>query len=774
MARIPAPADPDRTSRTRGALRPAVSAAAMLAAFGGGSAAWADGPAPGNGDAIFRDGTATTNTVPADPPVDPGTSPVPGTPPVAPPAPAVTTPQPPPAPAPLPKTTSTPVGDVEVAPVDKPKHPATPTNRPKKHRKHKPHRKHKHSHHAKPAPDTDTAAAPDQDTLDLATPPARHVPDLVLERYDIPPFLLPVYQAAAVTYQVPWTVLAAINSVETDYGRNTNVSSAGAQGWMQFMPATWKLYGVDANLDGKRDPYNPADAIFAAARYLHAAGASEDLRRAVFAYNHADWYVDMVLERAKALSKIPADVIDSITGLAQARLPIPGKHVHVDRKLGARRWVTLRATTGRRVVAAADGRVVSMGEDNRLGRFVVIQDAFGNRFTYAHLGSLASYYAVPKHKALTEAQIARELHLPRHDKQPARAATRETPRQRHARIHNPEHRLPKDTTRPTVSLRSTVAPEPTLAENVLVARRALMAGPQASPSARAIAARAIGLKPREVTLRELKPGSHVVAGTIIGHVAYKAHGEGAPVRFAVRPAGHKTPRVDARPLLKGWRLLQSTAVYGPAGTSTLNPKKGRLGLGQALLMGKDALGRRVLNDPRIEIYECGRQDIEAGQIDRRVLATLEFLADAGLHPTVSALSCGHSLMTASGNISEHSTGDAVDIAAINGIPIIGHQGPGSITDVAVRKLLTLQGTMKAHQIITLMTYAGTDNTFAMADHNDHIHVGFHPEPGSGSASVTSALEPEQWSKLMARVREIPNPQVSTHVSRFAIPAKPKS
>jgi hypothetical protein len=246
------------------------------------------------------------------------------------------------------------------------------------------------------------------------------------------------------------------------------------------------------------------------------------------------------------------------------------------------------------------------------------------------------------------------------------------------------------------------------------------------------------------------------------------------VRFAVRPAGHDTPRVDARPLLKGWRLLQSTSVYGPAGTSTLNPKKGRLGLGQALLMGKQALGRRVLGDPRIEIYECGRQDIEAGQVDRRILAVLEYLANAGLHPTVSSLHCGHGLMTASGNVSEHSTGDAVDIAAINGIPIMGHQGPGSITDVAVRKLLSLQGTMKPHQIITLMSYAGTDNTLALADHDDHIHVGFHPEAGSGSASVTAALEPQQWSKLMARVRHIPNPRVSTHVSRFAIPAKPKA
>ena len=71
------------------------------------------------------------------------------------------------------------------------------------------------------------------------------------------------------------------------------------------MPATWKQYGVDANRDGLKDPYNPVDAIFAAARYLKAAGAETDLRRAIFAYNHADWYVDSVLMRARLMAACP-------------------------------------------------------------------------------------------------------------------------------------------------------------------------------------------------------------------------------------------------------------------------------------------------------------------------------------------------------------------------------------------------------------------------------------------------------------------------------------
>ena len=98
-----------------------------------------------------------------------------------------------------------------------------------------------------------------------------------LDFYRIPLFLLPIYQAAATQYDVPWPILAAINEIETDYGTDLSVSSAGAEGWMQFEPGTWLQYGVDALNAGYADPYNPVDAIFAAARYLNAAGAAHNL-----------------------------------------------------------------------------------------------------------------------------------------------------------------------------------------------------------------------------------------------------------------------------------------------------------------------------------------------------------------------------------------------------------------------------------------------------------------------------------------------------------------
>ncbi|MFB4314840.1 lytic transglycosylase domain-containing protein [Actinomadura sp. 21ATH] len=115
---------------------------------------------------------------------------------------------------------------------------------------------------------------------------------------------LDLYKNAAKSCRgLSWTVLAAIGQVESDHNRNPGRSSAGALGPMQFMPATWKSYGVDGDRDGKADIMNPYDAIPAAARYLcdhGAAGGGRALYKAIWHYNHADWYVQKVLALAKA------------------------------------------------------------------------------------------------------------------------------------------------------------------------------------------------------------------------------------------------------------------------------------------------------------------------------------------------------------------------------------------------------------------------------------------------------------------------------------------
>jgi murein DD-endopeptidase MepM/ murein hydrolase activator NlpD len=110
--------------------------------------------------------------------------------------------------------------------------------------------------------------------------------------------LRPIWERAGAAYAVPWQVLAAINKIESNFGANMGPSSAGAVGWMQFMPDTWLRWGLDADGDGVADPWDAEDAIFAAARYLAASGGATNISRALFSYNHADWYVNEVLALA--------------------------------------------------------------------------------------------------------------------------------------------------------------------------------------------------------------------------------------------------------------------------------------------------------------------------------------------------------------------------------------------------------------------------------------------------------------------------------------------
>ena len=111
--------------------------------------------------------------------------------------------------------------------------------------------------------------------------------------------LRPLWERAGAAYGIPWQVLAAINKIESNFGQNMGPSSAGAIGWMQFMPSTWLRWGIDADGNGLADPWAAADAIYSAARYLAAAGGQADIARGVFAYNHANWYVNEVLGLAR-------------------------------------------------------------------------------------------------------------------------------------------------------------------------------------------------------------------------------------------------------------------------------------------------------------------------------------------------------------------------------------------------------------------------------------------------------------------------------------------
>ncbi len=635
-------------------------------------------------------------------------------------------------------------------------------------------------------------------SLALPGPVPVGVPNFFIDRFRIPAFLLSIYQAAGIQYGIRWEVLAAINEIETDYGRNLNVSSAGAMGWMQFIPSSWKSWGVDANGDGKTDPYNPVDAIFAAARYLKAAGADQDLRKAIFAYNHADWYVDSVLMRARFIGGMPSDLIGSLSGLTQGLFPVHAAAKYADdiserealRRVARgknaampvesnllRRGINIFAKAGSPVIAVQDGKIIKVGNTKRLGNFVMLRDVYGNTYTYAGLKKVASQVPVPKAKSQSKESIAKELSLPKEEAAPTEAAS--------SGVNTATGKLKAalKATTDTVQATANVAKERLFAnptrpnalsaggrEQILESESALADG----TSIKSYFTGVYGLNRDDVVLKSLVPGRRVIAGTILGRIGTTRSTVAPHMLFEIRPAGRGAPRIDPKPILDGWKLLESTAIYRAQGK---NPFFGENAagatIGQILLMSKDTLIQRVLSNPRIELYSCGRRDIEAGVIDRRVLAALEFLASSGLKPTVTSLRCGHGLYTTAGNVSAHSSGNAIDIAKINGIPILGNQGAGSITDITVRRLLSLQGTMQPAQIITLMTYEGATNTLAMADHADHIHLGFRPQfdPTTKDGKIAeSVLKPSQWIKLIDRLGQIDNPTVQLQPSKYAIKA----
>ena len=424
------------------------------------------------------------------------------------------------------------------------------------------------------------------------------------------------------------------------------------------------------------------------------------------------------------------------------------------------------------MISVNDGKVVKLGTSKRLGRYVIVQDVYGNTYTYGHLGSVAKTYPEPE-AAHDEEGIDQGRQAPRaprrHDDDRARDA-RPTPR--------PPRRPPRRPTPDAEGRRRPLRPRSACSPTRSARTRSPTAATPRSPTAGkelASAGAPLGLNPKDFVAKRLVKGARILGGTTLGRIG-KTSALAPHLLFEIRPAGRGAPRIDPKPILDGWKLLESTEVYRAKGKNALFSSTGdeEMNIGQIMLMSKETLARRVLADNRITLYGCGESDIRSGAIDRRVLATLEFLAASGLKPTVSSLKCGHGYMTASGNVSEHTTGTAVDIAAINGINIYGHQGPGSIADVTIQRLLTLQGTMKPHQIISLMTFKDADNTLAMADHADHIHVGWRPLYGDNKEAakqINAILKPNQWIKLIGRLSEIDNPTVPATPSKYSTKVK---
>jgi murein DD-endopeptidase MepM/ murein hydrolase activator NlpD len=612
--------------------------------------------------------------------------------------------------------------------------------------------------------------------LDLSSSIAG-VPSFFIESFQIPPFLLPIFQAAGTAYGIPWQVLAGINEVETDYGRDLSISSAGAEGWMQFLPPEWDEYGVDANGDGYKDPYNPADAIFAAARYLRAAGGNTNIKAAIFSYNHSQAYVESVMLRARLLGGTPPELLGAITGLTEARFPVYAASHYSDGfstvSSDTGQPETLVGTTiyseaGAPVIAVQDGEVVQVGDSPSLGHFVALRDAYGNTYVYAQLGEVASVYPVlePREQTRVSKRIAGAN----------KGGAKREP-------------VPDGPATAGAQPRSPLSEGATVSGLALGAAAGLEAQPSpgapAAPPASASRSKAkapahvssFTSGPNEVYLHALVPGVQVIAGTVLGHVGTPTTGTGqsseAPphILFQIRPAGLDAPLIDPKPILDGWVALEDTSIFRAKGENPFLATSPTVG--QVLLESKQELQPQVLHDRAIKLGACARQDVQEGRVEVRVLAMLEYLAVSELKPTVSGLPCAGTTPAAlAANAPASASAESVNITAVNGVPVAGHQGQGTLADETVRRLLMLQGLARPRQIVSLMSYPEATVTLTSPSAADAIRVSFAApagKAGHAAGALESGLTPNEWIELVDRLGEIPDPTVPSGHSNAAIP-----
>ena len=244
--------------------------------------------------------------------------------------------------------------------------------------------------------------------------------------------------------------------------------------------------------------------------------------------------------------------------------------------------------------------------------------------------------------------------------------------------------------------------------------------PDPTPPARRLSPKFAG------DLRAAARYSHVRWELILAVLRARGHNGRAPANpAALRTLATRLAELGARS--SSWRAalaLSGRPQFADQVVALVryNRAVGLRALVTGLEAGKPALERRVLRDRRIEIYAGGRADIASGRVDVRVLVLVRYLAVGYGQITVSSLRTGHAFYARPGVPSAHVYGLAVDIAALGGTPIAGHQEPGGLTEQAVKDILLLPAELQPQQVISLLGLSGP--SFPLADHDDHIHVGY--------------------------------------------------
>lgn len=420
----------------------------------------------------------------------------------------------------------------------------------------------------------------------------------------VPPVLIPIYHEASDKYalgpQGP-AILAGINAIETGFGQNLGPSYAGAEGWMQFMPETWAMYGTDANGDGVADPNNPEDAIHSAARYLSAAGMPADTWGAIWAYNHADWYVEDVLEHAGCYARE--------VGTDYATLSLTPK-IQVFRCTPADDWKKQIPEEYLNAFELAAGRY-------ELGKRGV--------WTLAAIARLESDFG----RGMNKAQLRTEGPL---GLDPMEWSTYAVDGDKDGRLRH---------------------------EDI-------------DDSAATLA-------------RMMWSRGGVDAGAFTHNQA----------SWYVDALAHEADRLSGKCAVatKEWTIVLPGDVASQINWDNL-----------------------VLSN------DLELRDIQAGMLDQRITGLLALMTKDH-EITISSLRSDHSQMTASGNVSNHYYGRAMDIAAVDGV---------SCTDVSTTApcaqlgyaLAQLPEPLHPTELIYCFDLDGIGPAFAMADHCDHIHAGY--------------------------------------------------
>jgi hypothetical protein len=421
----------------------------------------------------------------------------------------------------------------------------------------------------------------------------------------VPPVLIPIYHAASDRYglgpQGP-AILAGINAIETAFGTNLGPSYAGAVGWMQFMPETWAMYGVDANGDGVADPNNPEDAIYAAARYLDAAGMPEDVWGAIFAYNHADWYVEEVLANAGCYAAEVGSNYSMMTLTPQ---------IQVFKCSPAEDWKKQIPEDYLAAFEAAAGRY-------ELGKRGV--------WTLAAIARLESNFG----RGMTKQQLRPEGPLgldPMEWKGYAVDGDKDG-RLRHADIDD-----------------------------------------SAATLARLMWSRG-GIDPGVFT--------HNQASWYVDAVATQA--DQLAGKCAVTS--------------KAWTIVLPGDVASQINWNNLT----------------------LSNDLEL-------RDIQAGMLDQRVTGLLALMTKDH-QITITSLRSDHSQMTASGNVSNHFYGRAMDIAAVDGVSCTDTSTTAPCAELGYA-LAQISGPLHPTELIYCFDLDGLGPAFALPDHCDHIHAGYY-------------------------------------------------